>query len=161
MIFQKIGKTIGNDLESLSTIILPRVIGWIQELSHRVMAEGISLNEQQKLVAASVGVTEVDRIKIFFFDSIQYPDDNLLKEAILENNFLGPDMIGLTVGHGILIKKNQLTNRLLSHECRHVHQYERYGSIDNFLSEYVKQIVNYGYLYSPLEVEARSYETSQ
>ncbi len=160
MNFQKSGKTTGNDLESLYTIILPKIVDWIKKLSQQVIVEGISLNDQQKVIAKSVGVTEVDRIRISFFDSIQYPDDDLLKKTILENNFLGPDMIGLTIGHGILIKENQLTNRLLSHECRHVHQYERYGSIDNFLSEYIKQIIRYGYLRSPLEVEARFYETS-
>jgi hypothetical protein len=48
--------------------------------------------------------------------------------------------------------------RLLSHECRHVHQYEAHGSIAAFLPVYLEQIATVGYRNSPLEQDARAHE---
>jgi hypothetical protein len=39
----------------------------------------------------------------------------------------------------------------------HVAQYERYGSIQNFLIAYLNQIIDYGYEDAPLELEARQF----
>lgn len=70
-------------------------------------------------------------------------------------------MLGLTLGYGVCILENHLTSQLLFHECRHVHQYEKFGSIATFLSEYLKQIIDYGYYMAPLEVDAREYENER
>ena len=51
-----------------------------------------------------------------------------------------------------------MTPRLLSHELRHVHQYEKFGSISSFLAEYLNQIISVGYDKSPLEIDARTHE---
>jgi hypothetical protein len=48
-----------------------------------------------------------------------------------------PCMIGLTLGHSILIVRGYMGNRLVSHECRHVYQYEIHGSIAAFLPVYL------------------------
>ena len=68
-------------------------------------------------------------------------------------------MVGLTLGYGIFIVSGHYTVRLISHECRHVYQYETLGSIDKFLPVYLQQIVEFGYAGAPLEVDARAYET--
>jgi hypothetical protein len=54
--------------------------------------------------------------------------------------------------------KGQGSNRLISHECRHVHQYEVAGSIAGFLPLYLQQIVSYGYEQAPYEIDAREHE---
>ncbi|MBV2129714.1 hypothetical protein [Arsukibacterium indicum] len=68
------------------------------------------------------------------------------------------DTIGLTLGYGIYIKQGYLTRRLLSHELRHVHQYEQAGSHEAFLTRYIGDIIRFGYLDSPYEVDARYHE---
>jgi hypothetical protein len=54
-------------------------------------------------------------------------------------------MTGLTLGYAILICHGHMSHRLLSHECRHVAQYEQVGSIAAFLSAYLGAIVQVGY----------------
>jgi hypothetical protein len=47
---------------------------------------------------------------------------------------------------------------LLSHELRHVYQYEAAGSIAAFLLNYLWQIATAGYEECPLELDARAHE---
>ena len=75
-----------------------------------------------------------------------------------EYGFLTEETIGLTLGYGIYIKQGYLTTRLLSHELRHVHQYEQAGSAKAFLSRYISEIMRFGYMDSPYEVDARNHE---
>ena len=72
-----------------------------------------------------------------------------------QTNLIGPHTGGLTMGRGIYILDGQLTNRLVSHELRHVQQYETAGSIVEFLRIYLAQIANVGYDRAPLELDAQ------
>jgi len=67
-------------------------------------------------------------------------------------------MKGLTLGHSLYICQGHITKHLLSHELRHVYQYEAFGSIPEFLVEYLKQIVLVGYEKSLLEQDAKQHE---
>ena len=51
-----------------------------------------------------------------------------------------------------------MCRRLLSHECRHVFQYEQAGSIALFLPLYLDAIVRVGYENCPFEQDARAHE---
>jgi hypothetical protein len=86
------------------------------------------------------------------------PDDPELRQVALATGLLGPSMIGLTLGHSIYIVLGHHTNRLLSHECRHVAQYETAGSIAEFLPQYLQQVAEYGYANAPFEIDARQHE---
>ena len=76
----------------------------------------------------------------------------------METGLLGPEMIGVTFGYGVYICDGHISNRLISHECRHVYQYEVAGSIGAFLQVYLQQIATVGYHDAPLEVDARQHE---
>lgn len=67
-------------------------------------------------------------------------------------------MAGLTLGYSILICRGHKTRRLLSHELRHVFQYEQHGSIAAFLPVYLMQIATVGYQSAPFEQDARAHE---
>ena len=67
-------------------------------------------------------------------------------------------MVGLTLGYSIFIVNGHVNDRLLSHELRHVQQYERAGSIAAFLPTYLSQIVDLGYENAPFEIDARAHE---
>jgi hypothetical protein len=67
-------------------------------------------------------------------------------------------MAGLTLGYAVFVCRGHETRRLLSHEFRHVFQYEQNGAIAGFLPLYLQQIVTMGYQNAPLEMDARAHE---
>ena len=90
--------------------------------------------------------------------ALPLPDDPDLRQVALETGLLGPNMIGLTLGYGIYVCDGHMDNRLISHECRHVHQYEVAGSIESYLPIYLRQIAVHGYHDAPFEIDAREHE---
>jgi len=86
------------------------------------------------------------------------PDDPGLRRAAVETGLLGPRTVGVTFGYSVLMLTGHGSNRLISHECRHVHQYEQAGSIAAFLPLYLNQIATVGYSLAPFEIDARSHE---
>ena len=71
-------------------------------------------------------------------------------------NFCG--RAGLTLGYAVFVRRGHETLRLLSHEFRHVYQYEQAGSIGAFLSVYLPQVVQFGYEQAPFEIDARAHQ---
>jgi hypothetical protein len=67
-------------------------------------------------------------------------------------------LVGLTLGHSILVVRGHLGPRLLSHELRHAYQYEAHRSIAAFLPVYLEQIATAGYHNAPFEDDARAHE---
>jgi hypothetical protein len=68
-------------------------------------------------------------------------------------------MVGLTLGYAVLVCPGYGRDvRLLSHEFRHVYQYEQAGSIAAFLPVYLQQIVTVGYQNAAYERDARAHE---
>ena len=86
------------------------------------------------------------------------PSDPQLSAAAEQTGFLEPGMVGLTLGHSVFIRHGHETPRLLSHEFRHVYQYEQAGSIADFLPVYLLQIVESGYPAATFEIDARVHE---
>jgi hypothetical protein len=73
---------------------------------------------------------------------------------------LGEDNVtGLTLGYAIFVRRgHERDPRLLSHELRHVAQYEAAGGIAPFLAKHLVDLVQHGYDDSPYEVDARAHE---
>lgn len=90
--------------------------------------------------------------------AVPAPDDPQLRKMAIEQNLIGPNTAGMTLGYGIFIVDGCLTSRLLAHECRHVYQYEVAGSIDAFLPLYLEQIAQFTYDRAPFEMDARAWE---
>lgn len=147
------------DLATLLPIITPRAIAWAEAQSQLVLAHGTALSQLGRSLALSVGVREPTRIRLRVVTSLPLPDDPLLRQAAVETGLLGPNMIGLTLGYAVLVVAGHDADpRLLSHEFRHVYQYEVAGSIAAFLPRYLAEIVQFGYDLAPSEVDAREYE---
>jgi hypothetical protein len=138
--------------------ILPKAIAWAEARSTEILASGVPLSDIGRRLAHLAGVNRPDRVRVSEVASIPFPDDPELREATLAAGLLGPGTIGLTLGYGIYIRAGHSSNRLVSHECRHVHQYEEAGSIAAFLPVYLEQILSVGYTAAPLEVDARAHE---
>ena len=147
------------DLASALPTLLPRAVAWAQAESNAVIAGGIPLRPAGLEIARRVGVLQPERIRVGVVQQLPLPADPALREAALQTGLLGPTMIGLTLGYAVLIRNGyEADPRLLSHEFRHVFQYEAAGSIAAFLPGYLQQIVQFGYFNAPLEADARAHE---
>jgi hypothetical protein len=148
------------DLQAALPSLLPGAIAWAQERAQEVAASGSALHDTNLELARSIGVQHPELIRVAAVDSLPLPNEPTLKTAALQAGLLGPGMIGITFGYSVLVCRGHMTRRLLSHEFRHVCQYEQYGSIAAFLPVYLKQIVQFGYQHAPLEIDARTHELS-
>ncbi len=147
------------DLAAVLPKLLPQAIEWMALCSEEILSRGKPLTAAGIRIARSVGVLDPERIRVELVESLPLPDDQMLRDVALQTGLIDPDMAGGTFGYGIYACKDQATNRLLAHECRHVFQYEVAGSIAAFLPAYLKEIVENGYFECPLEVDARQYES--
>lgn len=149
------------DLKDNLPNILPKAIQWAEDRAREIEISGQQLSPQEKLIACSVGVRRTGLIRLQLIDRLPLPEDPELKEAALATGLLGLNIVGLTLGYGIYICEGHKSPRLLTHEFRHVYQYEQAGSIAQFLQSYLKQIVDYGYQNAPFEIDARQNENRQ
>jgi hypothetical protein len=138
--------------------LLPRAIAWAEAQSEEICSKGAPLDEQEIRLASAVGVARPSCVRVYEVSRLPVPDDRELRLAAFNLGLLGPTMIGVTYGYGIYLVSGYVTNRLVSHECRHVQQYEVAGSISSFLSLYLKQLLTFGSFDAPLEIDARSHE---
>src|SRR5687768_6036979 len=146
------------DLHLLLPTLLPKAIEWAESVSAHALERGVALKPHEIAVARIVGVRVPERVRVLRLDTLPLPDDAMLRDAALTAGLLGPGMAGLTLGHAVLVCRGEECVRLLSHELRHVHQYERAGSIAAFLPSYLEQVVGVGYRDAPFEVDAREHE---
>ncbi len=146
------------DLLSVLPLLLPSAIHWVEAQSLHVQQTGDPLDETGLALARRVGVQHPERIRIQLVDVLPVPDEPALRQAAIATGLLGPGMIGVTFGHSIFVVHGSMGSRLLSHECRHVYQYEAAGSIAAFLPTYLRQIATVGYFNAPLEKDARLHE---
>jgi hypothetical protein len=147
------------DLAEALPALLPRAIAWAEAQSRSVLDCGAPLDAAARTLARSVGVANPERIRVRIVEAMPLPDDVELRAAALRAGLLAPGTLGLTLGYAVLVRRgHEKTTRLLSHEFRHVYQYERAGSIVAFLPVYLQEIVARGYADAPSEVDARAHE---
>ena len=147
-----------SELQALLPILLPKAIEWVNSQSENILESGSPLNDSGLSLARAVGVARPENIRILVVTKLPLPSDPDLQRVALETGLLGPEMIGVTFGYGIYVCDGHISNRLISHECRHVYQYEVAGSIAAFLPVYLQQIATVGYHDAPLEIDARQHE---
>jgi hypothetical protein len=139
--------------------LLPRAIAWAERRAAEAAEAGSPLVADELALALAVGVEKPELVRVELVgDRLPIPEDPVLRAAALQAGMLGPDMVGLTLGHSILVCRGHRSRRLLSHELRHVHQYEQHGSIAAFLTLYVSQVLEDGYENAALERDARAHE---
>ena len=141
------------DLPAVLPQLLPGAIAWAEAHAREAASSGLALQKDDLDVARSVGVKDPAKIRVSLVETLPLPEDPMLRAAALQTGLLGPGMVGLTLGYSIFICEGHLTTRLLSHECRHVYQYEQHGSIAGFLPVYLGQIVELGYDHAPSEID--------
>ena len=139
------------------SVVVPLAVEWAERVAARAATTGARLTAEEARIARHVGVAAPEKVRISIGETFPYPEHPLLRSAAVETGMLGPGMAGLTLGHTIFLA-GPPSVRLLSHELRHVAQYEAAGSIAAFLPGYLAQILHFGYEDAPYEVDARSHE---
>jgi hypothetical protein len=86
-------------------------------------------------LARVVGVRRPELIRVVEAIELPFPADPELTFAATQTGLLGPHMAGLTLGYAVFVRAGHRSARLLSHECRHVYQYESAGSRARCLME--------------------------
>ncbi len=129
---------------------------WAEAQEAKILQLGLPIDSRLLLSdGKKAGVAHIDKVRIYSVRLIPSPDNPLLREACSQINFIPSRMIGLTLGYGVYIKNShQKDHALCLHELVHVAQYERFGSIKNFLKQYLFEIIQHGYSTAPLEIEA-------
>jgi len=148
------------DLKAALPYLLLEAIAWADTQAAHCAGSGRPLDDGEAQLARSVGVTRPDRVRVALVDTLPIPRDPALRSAALASGLLGGGTVGLTLGHSVFIRRGHETTRVLSHELRHVYQYEQAGSIAGFLPGYLQQIVEFGYAAAPLEQDARGHEVT-
>jgi hypothetical protein len=146
------------DLRSILPQLLAPAIAWAEMQSRQAEQDGQDLNPAGLELARRAGVKRPELIRTKLVDQLPLPAEPLLRQAALQTGLLGPGMVGLTLGYSIFVVRGHMTPSLLSHECRHVCQYEAFGSIAAFLPVYLDQIATVGYHNAALEQDARAHE---
>lgn len=146
------------NLQASLPLLLPKAIAWAEVEASRVAASGRVLSVDELGVGRKVGVVQPELIRIAIVDQLPLPQDPSLRSAAIESGLLGPGMVGLTLGHSVFICRGHETWRVRAHEFRHVHQYEKAGSIAAFLPVYLQHVVTVGYNNAPFEIDARAFE---
>jgi hypothetical protein len=141
--------------------LLPGAIAWAESQAAEAAANGVTLSDVGTGLARRVGVQQPELIRVAVVDSLPIPQDPVLQQAAILAGLLGPGMTGLTLGHSVFAVRGHDSIRLLSHEFRHVHQYETIGSIAGFLREHLPQVIEVGYHDSPYEIDARAHEVPE
>ena len=146
------------DLRAALPRLLPGAIAWAEARAREAAATGAALTAAWSEIARRVGVQRPELIRVAVVDSVPLPDEPTLRAAALQTGLLGPHVAGLTLGYSVFVVRGHVTERLLSHEFRHVQQYEAHGSIGAFLPVYLQQIVEVGYENAPYELDVQAHE---
>ena len=146
---------ISDDLQRL----LPLAVRWAEEQERKILDNGYALSRPYIQIANEIGIEQPEKIRIWEVDDIPLPSHSELKEIALAAELISPNTIGLTMGHGIFVRKDcQNDQRLIVHELVHTMQYERMGGFMPFLSRYLQECLSVGYQHAPMEQEATRIE---
>ncbi len=146
------------DLLPLLPHLEPKAIAWVESQQAQIARVGQVLSIHGQALARRVGVMRPELIRVAEVSSLPLPDDSDLRAAATETGLMSDQTIGMTFGYGVYIRQGESCIRLLSHEFRHVYQYEQAGSIAKFLSEYMRQLMTFGYDLAPLEIDALEHQ---
>jgi hypothetical protein len=143
-------------------ILAPRVVQWAQEMEVQALREGVPLDARARRIARAVGVRDPGRIRLIVGDGIPLPTEPVLRAAAQQVGISPATSLGMTLGHAVFVRRGlERDARLLSHEFRHVAQYEEAGGIAGFLARHLVDLAADGYENSPYEVDARAHELSR
>jgi hypothetical protein len=142
-------------LTPLLPLITPPAGRWVAAHESSILAGGEQLDAGALADAREAGVQSPEKIRLQFVGAIPLPELGFLRTLGKWTGFVSANTVGITLRYGIYIQREFRGDReLYAHEFVHVGQYERLGSIDLFLRDYLRECLDPGYPLGPLEQEA-------
>ena len=152
---------LAGDIQSQLPLLAPRAVAWAQKMEADSLRNGAPLSPAVLRLAGELGVRDATRVRIVVVDRVPMPEEGLLRAAALQVGLSQETASGMTLGYAIYARRGEENDvRLLSHELRHVAQYEEAGGIAPFLAKHLLDLAQVGYEASPFEVDARAHERS-
>ena len=140
----------------LVPLMLPPGCAWIGRQEKRILAEGVPLDPAQLTDARALGIIHPERVRLLVLPRLPLPHNWLVRKLGLWTGTLSEETVGLSARYGIFLRSPYHCDRgLLAHELVHTRQYERLGGVRPFLRQYLRECLTEGYLFAPLEQEAR------
>lgn len=141
------------------SMLAPAAIAWAERTSADSLRAGTPLSARLEQLARANGVRDPGKVRVLVMDRIPLPEEPQLKAAALDVGLSASWASGMTLGYAVIVRRGFEDDvRVLSHELRHVAQYEACGGIKGFLSIHLANLAEFGYEDSPFEVDARAHE---
>lgn len=137
---------------------MAKAIAWAEQQASVIASCGKPLDGGELILARRVGVVRPELIRVMLVPEVPKPDDLLLLQWARQAGIPSLGAAGLTIQYGIYIREGCYSQRVLSHECRHVQQFEQAGSVAVGVQRYLEQVIKFGYRDAPFEVDARNHE---
>jgi hypothetical protein len=133
------------------------VTAWASWTQRRFEPQSRRLTRAECELASAVGVARPLHIRLVVCAHMPFPLARLLDTLAGWVGLPGPATTdGLTLGYTIFLRQGVAHSAaLLAHECRHVHQCERAGSMGAFMRQYLREVAAHGYHRAPMELDAR------
>jgi hypothetical protein len=142
-----------------SAQVTARAIEWAQGQEATALRSGQPLPAALLAVAKDNGVKMPQNIRLVVVDEIPLPKEQPLAGAAARLGLASSWAAGLTLGYAVIVAKGyEADPRILSHELRHVAQYEACGGIPGFLRVHLADMLERGYQDSRFEIDARAHE---
>lgn len=140
--------------------LYPIILIWAWWARGSLYFRGRDLEGWELELARKVGVTHPERVRIALVDALPFPLIPGVRQLAAHYGMNGTNAVGLTLGHGVFVRRGFYSLKVASHEFRHVQQYEESGSVARLLLRYLAEVIRYGYRDAPLEQDARAHEVS-
>lgn len=142
-----------------SAQVTARAIEWAQAQESSALRMGTPLPAGLQAIAKGNGVKLPQNIRLVVVDEIPLPKEQPLAGAAAKLGLASSWAAGLTLGYAVIVAKGyEADARILSHELRHVAQYEACGGIPGFLRVHLADMLEHGYKDSRFERDARAHE---
>lgn len=135
--------------------LLPKVCDWLEQQENAIISQGRLLTSDEQSIAREIGVKNYDIVRVWMSKDLPFPNDALLLQLAKQIGLLNSNTQGICFRYGIFIHEQAINPKeVLAHELIHTLQYERFGSIEAFITQYLSECIEDGYHQSNLEKEA-------
>ena len=136
-----------------------RICSAFQCIEADVLAVSRALSLTEQALAKKVGVQDVERVRLSIWSEWPEHARQTMTQAATVL-FSNSDAIrGFAFDQYVVLKFSDFEPTLLAHELRHVTQWEQYGNRFEYMTEYIRQIIESGYRNSFFERDARAFES--
>ncbi len=143
-------------LQHMLPIVLSPATNWAGRTGEEIIRRGRSLNDTQLALARRIGVARPEQVRYQVVETLPRPSAELDMLA-RHGHVLTPATESVMLGYGICVRRDvDNIEYWLAHELVHVMQFERMGSLREFIRQYVANCLEYGHDESPFEIEART-----